>query len=578
MKRDGSRRNLRRGLQQRKKARYFFLWRWVVIGTSIVAFTPLVILTLLNYFQYQATIKTEVTQRVYRLTSLTKRTIAFFLDERRHALTFVASEHSPEALSDQGHLNSIFNNLYAVLGGMIDLGFINESGRQIAYVGPYDLIGKDYSGQDWFNEVILRGHYASDVFMGYRNFPHFVIAVARNGSDGRPFVLRATIDSEIVNQQLRSLNIEPPSEAFIINREGILQTPSIRFGNVLDPTPFAVPPYSDRTTVIERRDDQNNLSIVGYAYVPQTPFIIIVEKMPSAFMKTWFALKRNLWLFLFASMIVILLIVMGTSYYLVSRIRLADTRRAQVLQSVEHTNKMASIGRLAAGVAHEINNPLAIINEKAGLMKDISLRDGPYPQKERHLELLDAIAHSVDRCSRITRRLLRFAKHIDVQPETIELPHLLKDVLSFLGHEAEYRKIVIDWTVEDDPAPIVSDRGQLQQVFLNLINNSLNALSESGTEQGRIHVVVKPDGADHVDVVIEDNGPGIRREHLEHIFDPFFTTRSGGTGLGLSITYGIVEKLGGKITVESELDKGTQFTIILPIHFNSYRENEAWKK
>jgi two-component system, NtrC family, sensor kinase len=554
------------GSHRKTKERYRFLWKWVVIGTSLVACTPLVILTLLNYYQYLSTITSEAEHRAYMLTSLTKRSIGFFLDERQHSLNFISSERSVEELKNPEILGSIFSNLNEVLGGMVDIGFIDQTGKQIAYVGPYELQETDYSDQDWFHEVKLRGHYVSDVFMGFRNFPHIVIAVAIPSPTGKPFVLRATIDSAILDEQLRNLDIEAPSEAYIINKNGVLQTPSEKLGRVLGHSGIDAPPFSMKTTVLERIDSEGIRTVLGYAYIPHTPFILIIDTHPTVFMKTWFSSKRNLWLFLFSSMTVILLITTGSSYYLVSRIRVADEMRAKVLHNVEYTNKMASIGRLASGVAHEINNPLAIINEKAGLMKDIADHSGDYPLKEKNLASVDSIIKSVERCSRITRRLLGFAKHIDVQSETIGPEHLIKEVFSFLGREAEFHNITIDLAAEDDVQSIVSDRGQLQQVFLNLINNSINALSEAKAENGRIQVNVKSDGSDYVSVIVEDNGPGITPEHLRHIFEPFFTTRDRGTGLGLSVTYGIVQKLGGDISVQSTHGKGTKFTVTLPVN------------
>jgi len=548
-----------------KKARYGFLWRWVVIVTSFVAITPLVILTFTNYSQYQRAIKEEIKERVHHMTSSTKRSLEFFLEERRSALTFIANEKSSEELGEQAGLTSIFRNLQDVLGNMVDLGFIDSSGKQLSYVGPYKLIGKDYSDQDWFHEVIIRGHYISDVFMGYRDFPHFVIAVSKKGKDGRSSVLRATVDSEILVEQLRSMRIQPPSEAFIINRKGVLQTPSINYGKLLDKASVGVPAYMDKWVVKEEINSKGESQMFAYAYIKSSPFILMVIKHPSTSMQNWFTLRRNLLLFLFFSMVVIVLLIMGMSFYMVSRIREADSQRAGVLHKVEYQNKMASLGRLAAGVAHEINNPLAIINEKAGMIKDLTTIGDAFPKKDKTLDLVDSILRSVNRCSRITRRLLGFAKHIDVEIETVELDQIIKEVISFLEHEARYRNIRIDFNDEQKIPPIQSDRGQLEQVFLNILNNSMNALSESENRDGLIRIFLKPENGERVSIVIEDNGPGISGENLKHIFEPFFTTRSNGTGLGLSITYGIVDKLGGQINVQSEIGAGTSLKVTMPL-------------
>jgi two-component system NtrC family sensor kinase len=168
----------------------------------------------------------------------------------------------------------------------------------------------------------------------------------------------------------------------------------------------------------------------------------------------------------------------------------------------------------------------------------------------------------VDRCSAITHRLLGFAKRMDINTEVIDLELLLKDVISFLGKEAALSNIAIDYDFADNLPSIESDRGQLQQVFLNIITNAFYALED----KGRIDIVARQIGNQLVEITVADNGIGISKENLEHIFEPFFTTKGKyGTGLGLSITYGIVKKLDGEIKVKSKLGEGTSFTVTLPI-------------
>jgi signal transduction histidine kinase len=151
---------------------------------------------------------------------------------------------------------------------------------------------------------------------------------------------------------------------------------------------------------------------------------------------------------------------------------------------------------------------------------------------------------------------------MDIQSETIDLENLLKEVLGFLEKEAEYRDVTVTFEVEPELPTIVSDRGQLQQVFLNILNNAFAAVGDGGM----IAIEMVRESGDRVAVTVADNGVGIPKEHIQRIFEPFFTTKKGsGTGLGLSITYGIVRKLGGEIRVESEQSQGTSFTVSLPI-------------
>jgi two-component system NtrC family sensor kinase len=247
------------------------------------------------------------------------------------------------------------------------------------------------------------------------------------------------------------------------------------------------------------------------------------------------------------------------------QLKKAEIEKDAVLQTAEHTNRLASIGRLAAGVAHEINNPLAIINENAGLMSDLTEMSDDFPYKEKYVELLRSIHSSIKRCRAITHRLLGFARQMDVTPEVIDINALVREVLGFLESEAVKRNININMDLKEDLPTIESDRGQLQQIFLNIINNAMDAVDN----EGEINITTWHKNDESVGVKISDNGCGIPQDKLERIFEPFFTTkgRGKGTGLGLSITYGIINKLGGKISVKSQVNKGTEFTIELPRKF-----------
>lgn len=548
---------------KKKRSRYDRLWRFTVLITAGVSLTPLIIIAVFDYYQYKKVFMDELVHPILRLTSTTKRSMEFFLEERRSALDYIIHDKSFEELADQEKLTGIFQNMKMSFGGFVDVGLIDSSGKQRSYVGPYELRGINYQDQDWFHEVGLRGVYVSDVFMGYRRFPHFVIAVKYERGNGDFYVLRSTIDTDVLNRQILSLGLRPSSDAFLINHEGVLQTPSRYYGNVLDKLPIPVPHFSDRPEVEEVRDSDGNPYIMGYGYIELSPFIFVVIKERGALTENWLALRSKMMGFLGLSMITIIVLIMGTSTYLVSRIREADLRQAKAFHHIEYTNKMASIGRLAAGVAHEINNPLAIINEKAGLAKDVVNLSDTFPQKEKFLSIIDSILLSVNRCSTITHRLLGFAKRMDIRTETIDLELLINEVLGFLEKEASYRNIEIAVSAPDNLPPIASDRGQLQQVFLNIINNAIEELQGGG----KIDISMWEARNGEVSVSIADNGRGIPEDSLKHIFDPFFTTKEGyGTGLGLSITYGIIEKLGGKISVDSVAGKGTKFTVSLPIN------------
>ena len=524
---------------------------------------PLVVMTFVNYHQYKESLQAEMTAPIFRMASNSRRFMLDFLEERRAALTYIANRESYEDLCDSEKLNDIFLNMNQSFGGLADLGVIDSDGNQRSYAGRYALEGKNYREQEWFQKVARAKAYVSEVFLGHRNVPHFVIAVRKSdAATGTFHILRATIDTALLNRYMDSLDISATGDVFLVNRNGLLQTPSRGRAGILDPCPIPMPPFSSKAEILEVEDKRGRPRLVGYAYIEQSPFVFVVLADSEDIMGSWLHLRRRILWLLGISIGIIMAVILWSSTYLVKRVRDADYKRNEALHNMEYNNKMASIGRMAAGVAHEINNPLAIISENAGLLKDLVVMEEKPPEEARLLKIVETVLNSVDRCSAITHRLLGFAKRMDPLVERIALVPLIDEVLSFQGKEAEYRSITITVDAPDDLPTIESDRGQLQQVFLNILSNALAAVDDGG----RIDTSLKLEDGDTVAVRITDDGPGIPEEDLDRIFEPFFSTKSEyGTGLGLSITFGIVEKLGGRIDVQSKVGEGASFTVRLPV-------------
>jgi two-component system, NtrC family, sensor kinase len=221
---------------------------------------------------------------------------------------------------------------------------------------------------------------------------------------------------------------------------------------------------------------------------------------------------------------------------------------------------------MAAGIAHEINNPLAVIGEKAGWIKDLLSEEdlSQNPNLKEVEESVSKIEHHVERAKKVTHRLLGFARRMEPSQEQVDINKTLNNTVDFLENESRYRNIDIQIDPQIDLPEITSDSSQLQQVFLNIINNAIDAIGKNGEIHIKTSFLAK---RKEVKIEITDNGPGIPKEHINNIFDPFYTTKEvgKGTGLGLSIVYSIIEKLGGRIMVASEIGQGTTFTIYLPL-------------
>jgi len=542
--------------------RYRRLRRNIVAITSLVALVPLFVLTGINYFQDREAYRAECNFSVSQILSNTKRTLESMVEERQSALSLIIQERSYADLANDQTIATILQNLKNSFGGFVDFGVINSDGIQTHYAGPYDLKSRNYKDQNWFHEVILRGSHVSDVFMGHRNFPHFVIAYKNERGPGDYYIIRSTIDMGLINHQVYSLNFDRNTDVFIINAEGILQTESIFYGPVLQKADIVVPTASRKREVVEEREENGEIYSAGYAYIEGTPFILMVLKKLDHPFRHWLQHRSDVLWFLLLSSALILIVILYESAHMTKQLREADLRRVRTFHNIEYTNKMATIGRMAAGVAHEINNPMAIINEKAGLIQDIVEYNKDFPQKEKILGQVETIIKSVDRCSQVTHRLLGFAKRMEVSKELIDLTVLLKEVVGFQSTELGHRNIVINYDFQDGVPSIESDRGQLQQVFLNLLSNAIAAVDEGG----QIDISLAGLKDKGVVVAFTDNGVGISEGNLKHIFEPFYSTKGEfGTGLGLSITRDIVEKLGGTIEALSVHTKGTRFIVNLPL-------------
>jgi PAS domain S-box-containing protein len=220
-------------------------------------------------------------------------------------------------------------------------------------------------------------------------------------------------------------------------------------------------------------------------------------------------------------------------------------------------DKLASIGRLAAGVAHEINNPLTTILTSAMLIQEDTNPGDPNYQE------LQTIADEALRCRKIVSSLLDFARQSRPVKKRHNLNDVVKESVVLTRKQAAFNDVILEQSLAEDLPASNMDKDQLEQAIINLILNAIEA-TDSG---GKVVVTTRfVDKTDTIELEVSDSGKGISEENLARIFDPFFTTGESGTGLGLAITHGIIEQHGGTINVESELGRGTSFTVGLPRH------------
>jgi len=224
-------------------------------------------------------------------------------------------------------------------------------------------------------------------------------------------------------------------------------------------------------------------------------------------------------------------------------------------REIETSRRLASLGRLAAGIAHEIRNPLSSIKGFATYFRE-RYRDVPEDQKTA-----EVMIREVDRLNRVIGQLLEFARPMAVQKKPADLQSLIRHSVKLVEKQAQAKEIKVETVLPNEIAPASVDPDRLNQVFLNLFLNAIEAMENRGTMTVALSKETQPP---RVRIDVTDTGPGIPEQDLEHIFDPYFTTRQTGTGLGLAIVHKIIESHKGEVKVESEVGKGTTVTVFLP--------------
>jgi two-component system NtrC family sensor kinase len=552
---------------------YRSLTRNILITIIIVSITPMILVSSIILYQFKISYQEKVEAHLKILVKKHKQNIDSFLNQKLADIRSLARTFSFEELADEGFLMDRLEMLQEEYGpAFVDLGVINARGVQVAYSGPFKLGRAIYSTAEWFKESMKRENFISDVFLGLRGLPHFIVAVRENWK-GEYWILRSTIDFVAFNNLVENIRIGETGFAFILNKEGKFQTKPLH--NVI-PTKE---PYigflrnedkiEDEITVVERRNDAGSKEIYVAAFLKGGDWLLVYQQSASdAFADLRKSFKVTLVIILLGSLGIVSMAYI-LSKRMVNRVAKVDKEKQIMNDQFVETGKLASVGELAAGIAHEINNPVAIMVEEAGWIEDLLEEEDLKESKnlDEFKRALRQINTQGKRCKQITHKLLSFARKTDARVQDVQVNDVIDEVLELSAQRAKYSNVTIHTNLEQSLPYVRVSEAELQQVFLNLINNSLDAMEKTG---GAVNISTRTEqGSFGREIVIDvgDDGPGIPKANLTRIFDPFFTTKpvGKGTGLGLSICYGIIKKLGGDIQVQSVMGKGTKFSIRIPV-------------
>ncbi len=556
-----------------EKDRYTGMRRMIFFCMILVPVIPLIAVLGIGYYHFKTSLETSTLATMNRIVEDHRQMIDGFLRERRGDLGFILNTNSYADLTDPERFYNLFTQLQRYSNAFVDLGVFDQDGIHVMYQGPYRLVGIDYGKEEWFRHVLQEGYYISDIFLGFRRIPHFVIALKREES-GKTWVIRATIDTHVFNELVEKVRIGKTGEAYLLNSRGIFQTARRSGGNLLaqDPDDVHEKKPQPGVRIFIRKDARGDEFLFATTWLQEKEWLLVVRQETADAFKALRSATFMILLIMILGGVTITILAYTLTRQIIRRMQRIDEEKHQLGQQLVRATRLAELGQMAAGFAHEINNPLQIMKSDRALIEmifsDLKKKgDLKEPDIKDLEETLDQLKLQIERCSKITQTILEFGRKSEPTENDVDLGAFISQVTSMITKKASVQGIRLKKEISEQTPLLRSDPSQLQQVLLNLLNNAIDAITERhGCEGGELSIQAGPDTNGRVKLSVRDNGAGISPDNLKKIFAPFFTTKppGKGTGLGLYVCYGIIEGMGGTMEVESQRGVGTTFVVRLP--------------
>ena len=529
--------------------------------TVLAALIPLLVLAAVLYFRFTQIHSRQLLVQFRHQAEARAQVVDAFLQQRIAQLSVIADTHSLKALTRQGALTEILAALNRRQEAFLDLAVIDTNGRRLISAGspgPW----RQPVDPPWLSAALADGTAVGDVTAGDGKPPHVVMAVSPSGR-ASAWILAGSVAADSLGEVVGGTHTEKVGDAFLVNRAGNYQTPPLSAGAAPGPLAIDTTRFSGQRPVITHQDAAGGKIQMTGSWLTHADWLLVVTRPAGEGMQPLLTM-RNLTIAIIAcALILIGLVAFVHTTVTVRILQDAAIRLEEREAALLETYKLAALGKISADILHEVNNPVAVISEKAGWMKDL-LPDAQFQPGDSRSEFEDSIAsieQQIKRIQQIVRNILGFVRRMEDHLDQVNVINVLNQTADLLQDQARNHRIFIQRDLDPSLPVIAGDPSQLQQVFANLLHNAVDAIGENGN----IYLTSNRT-ADFIEIEIRDDGPGIPHDQLGRIFDAFYTTKPSGkgTGLGLSICHTIVKQMGGTILVDSAEGKGTTFTVRLP--------------
>lgn len=547
----------------------------VLLNLLIVPLVLLILLSIYFHISFSNTLQEASRTLLTSIALQHQREIDRFIQDKLAILKSLSKSGIVDFPPQQDQMENLLNSLKGIDSTILDVGVFDSAGNHVGYAGPFaTLKGKNYKNEQWFVQLADSGrnHYISDVYMGYRSQPHFIIAIKKKINDADWF-LRMTINPYTFSRMVDQVRLIEGANSYIVNEGGVFQIVPDEVGTPLAIAP-KLPQLEKEKGIFETSSD-NGQFLVAYSKMKSISWTLLVQQKRDVAYAPVKTTRLGVILISIIGVVFIVIVSLYATKTLVDRYSMSEKGRAELIDQLVQMSKMTLLGEMAAGVAHEINNPLAIIISEAGVMEDyLDPSLGGQLDVTEFCDHLKSIKEETFRCRDITHKLLGFARRSETTISKHNINQVIVESVDLVNREIVLENISIIMELDKNLPLVPTDGEKIKQVLVNLLRNAADAIGKDG----RITIETFETG-EFLGMTIADTGSGISPENVEKIFLPFFTTKEvgKGTGLGLSISHGIITSLGGKISVKSEVGEGTEFKILLPKKIPGFKKGQTNK-